>query len=88
MAVAGHLHMPIGRLEVGDFADIVVLDPQHASLANREGDRWLDSLVFCEHGPLIERVLIGGVERWPVEQATVRSITDDFNRWVAGLGMG
>jgi formimidoylglutamate deiminase len=66
------LRRPIGRLEVGDSADFLLLDPQHPSLVARESDRILDGLVFCEHGSPIERVFVRGQMRWPQEdqQAT------------------
>jgi formimidoylglutamate deiminase len=59
------LRLPIGRLDVGDSADFLLLDPQHPSLVAREADRILDGLVFCEHGNPIERVFVRGQMRWP-----------------------
>lgn len=34
-------------IEAGAWADLVLLDPAHPSLAARSGDRWLDALVFA-----------------------------------------
>jgi formimidoylglutamate deiminase len=48
---AGH-----GRLKVGASADIVSLDPRHASLAGRRGDDILDSWIFAGRGSVVDGV--------------------------------
>ena len=55
---------PIGRLEVGFRADVVVLDPEHPSLVGREGDDLLDSWVFSGEDTPVRDVMVGG--RWVV----------------------
>ncbi|WP_322016129.1 formimidoylglutamate deiminase [Paraburkholderia sp. J12] len=50
-----------GALIAGARADWIVLDPQHADLAEQSPDTWLSSVVFCEHGetPVLD-VYAGG----------------------------
>ncbi len=52
----------IGRLEVGARADWLVLDAEHPLLAERQGDAWLDALVFAGNASPIRDVAVGG--RW------------------------
>ena len=47
-------------IEAGAWADLVLLDPAHPSLAARSGDRWLDALVFATRGGPIRDVLVRG----------------------------
>jgi formimidoylglutamate deiminase len=54
---------PTGAIAPGALADLVVLDPEHPSLAGRAGDLLLDALVFAPGNP-IRDVLVGG--RWAV----------------------
>ena len=49
-----------GRLAVGQPADIVVLDGDHALLAGRGGDAVLDSWVFAGNVALVRHVVVGG----------------------------
>lgn len=52
-AVAGgarSLGHATGHITVGHRADLLVLDPDHPSLAGREGDQLLDALVFVNAG--------------------------------------
>jgi formiminoglutamate deiminase len=44
----------------GAAADLVLLDPAHPALAARQGDRWLDALVFSARVPPIREVLVRG----------------------------
>ncbi len=60
------LGRPIGALEVGARADWLVLDGAHPLLACREGDAWLDALVFAGNANLIRDVMVGG--RWCVRE--------------------
>jgi formimidoylglutamate deiminase len=49
-----------GRLAVGQPADIVLLDGDHALLAGRGGDAVLDSWVFAGNVALVRHVVVGG----------------------------
>ncbi len=44
----------------GAWADLLVLDPAHPALAAREGDRWLDAMVFASRTPPIRDVYVRG----------------------------
>ncbi|WP_191085187.1 formimidoylglutamate deiminase [Roseococcus microcysteis] len=44
----------------GAWADLVLLDPAHPALAAREGDRWLDALVFATRTSPIREVWVRG----------------------------
>lgn len=51
----------VNGLQVGQRADWLVLDPDHASIAEHEPDAWLSGVVFCEHGETpIRDVYTGG----------------------------
>ena len=54
------LGRPIGALEAGCRADIVVLDADHPLLAGRAGDVLLDSLVFSGNANVVRDVYVGG----------------------------
>ena len=63
LALAGGsqaLGRPIGRIEVGARADLVVLDADHPTLIGRAGDGLLDSLVFASRGNPVKDVVVGG----------------------------
>ncbi|HEV7457825.1 MAG TPA: formimidoylglutamate deiminase [Roseococcus sp.] len=47
-------------LTPGAWADLVLLDPAHPGLAAREGDRWLDALVFAARTSPIREVWVRG----------------------------
>ncbi|OWJ59662.1 formimidoylglutamate deiminase [Paraburkholderia caledonica] len=50
-----------GALQVGHRADWLVLDPNHASIAEHAPSAWLSGVVFCEHGETpISDVYAGG----------------------------
>lgn len=53
---------PAGRLAPGFRADLLVLDPEHPSLAGRSGDHVLDALVFAP-GPAVRDVMVSGIWR-------------------------
>ncbi len=55
---------PVGALAEGHRADIVILDPDHPTLAGRAGDTLLDSWVFSATGSPVSDVMVGG--RWVV----------------------
>ncbi|WP_061533213.1 formimidoylglutamate deiminase [Collimonas arenae] len=55
----------VAGLQVGQRADLLVLDPHHADQAGKQGDQQLDSFVFCQHGAnLVRDVVVGG--RWVI----------------------
>jgi formimidoylglutamate deiminase len=50
-----------GALQAGHRADWLVLDPNHASIAEHAPNAWLSGVVFCEHGETpIRDVYAGG----------------------------
>ena len=55
---------PIGVIERGARADLVVLDGSHPALAGREGDAVLDAWVFAGDDTPVRDVMVGG--RWVV----------------------
>lgn len=59
------LGRPIGRIEAGQRADLVVLDPDHPVLVERRGDRLLDALVFAGSTSPVRDVMVGGA--WVVQ---------------------
>lgn len=61
------LGRPIGALEAGARADLVVLDGDHPLLCGRRGDVLLDSLVFSGNDNLVRDVMVGG--RWVVRES-------------------
>jgi len=54
------LGQPVGALEVGRRADIVVLDDDHPALAGRQGDGALDSWIFSGGRSCVRDVYVGG----------------------------
>ena len=60
------LGRPIGALEAGARADLLVLDGDHPLLAGRETDTLLDSLVFSGNDNPVRDVMVGG--RWAVRE--------------------
>ncbi|WP_460448475.1 formimidoylglutamate deiminase [Alsobacter sp. SYSU BS001988] len=54
------LARPIGALEPGRRADVVVLDAGHPDLAAVSGDRWLDAYVFTAGRGAVDRVYVSG----------------------------
>ncbi len=57
---AGATGAPVGALEAGRRADLVVLDPEHPVLAGREGDRLLDAWIFSGNRSPVTDVMVGG----------------------------
>jgi formimidoylglutamate deiminase len=79
----------LGRLEPGCRADLVVLDPDHPSLAGREGDDVLDSWIFSGDDPPVSDVMAGGL--WVVREGRhVRSeeIGDAYREALRRIGGG
>ena len=53
----------VGALRTGARADFIVLDADHASIAEHASDAWLSGVVFCEHGETpIRDVYAGGAK--------------------------
>jgi formimidoylglutamate deiminase len=57
---------PIGALQVGARADLVVLDRDHPLLVGRSGDTALDAFVFAGNERVVRDVMVGG--DWVVRQ--------------------
>lgn len=51
---------PVGALETGKRADIVLLDAGHPDLAVGQDDHWLDAWIFIAGRAAVREVLIGG----------------------------
>ena len=59
------LGRPIGRLEGGCRADLLVLDAEAPILAGKRGDLLLDAMIFAGNENPVSDVMVGG--RWVVE---------------------
>lgn len=75
---------PVGRLAPGFRADLVVLDPDHPSLAARGGDLLLDALLFAP-GSAVRDVMVGGAWRirdghHPAERTIARAYREALAR--------
>lgn len=85
----------VGRLALGYRADIVLLDPDHASLAGRTDDEALDSWVFSGDATPVRHVFTGG--RWVVRDghhlledevlSQYRAVARDLARSTPQLGL-
>ena len=64
------LARPIGAIEVGRRADIVVLDGDHPILAGRDDEDILDAFIFSGNVSSVRDVMVGGV--WVVRDGTHR----------------
>jgi formimidoylglutamate deiminase len=85
-AGAQALQRPIGALEVGARADIVVLDGTHPDLTSRHGDQWLDAWIFVAGRAAVSRVLVGGQRVVEAGRHWRRAqIEPRYRRVVAGL---
>lgn len=58
------LGRPIGRLEAGCRADLIVIDRDQPNLIGKSGDQLLDALVFAGNCNPVRDVMVGG--RWVV----------------------
>ncbi|MEM9056164.1 MAG: formimidoylglutamate deiminase [Pseudomonadota bacterium] len=80
------LGQPVGRLEAGSRADLIVLDDASPLLANTPDHALLDTFVFAGNQPLVRDVMVAG--RWYVKdfhhhaEAAVRA---DYLRTVGRL---
>ncbi len=54
------LGQPVGTIEAGRRADIVVLDGDHPSLTGHTGDTTLDAFVFSGNSSPVRDVMVGG----------------------------
>lgn len=54
------LARPIGAIEAGKYADIVVLDDTHADFASAGVSRWLDAWIFVAGRGAVRAVLVRG----------------------------
>ncbi len=80
------LARPIGALEPGARADLLVLDGDHPQLAGRQGDVLLDSLVFSGNTNSIDHVMVGG--RWLVRDGHHHDedkIAENYRKAIAAL---
>jgi len=89
MALAGGaqaLGRPVGAIEAGCRADIVVVDREHPQLTGRQGDTLLDSLIFAGNANPVRHVMVGGA--WCVRDGRHTdedAITQSYRKTVAGL---
>jgi formimidoylglutamate deiminase len=60
------LGRPIGALEAGRRADLVVLDPDHPAVATLPPERLLDAVVFAGNRNPVRDVMVGG--QWVVTE--------------------
>ncbi len=75
------LGRPVGAIAAGYRADLLVLDRDAPSLYGRNGDLWIDSLVFAAIGGAIRDVMVGG--SWVIERGRHRreaEIAQEFRR--------
>lgn len=61
---------PIGSIEVGKRADLLVLETEHPLLVGRHEDRLLDSWIFAGNAPVVRDVMVGG--QWVVRDGSHR----------------
>lgn len=59
------LGRPIGSLEAGNRADLLVLDPDHPAVATLPPERLLDAVVFAGNRNPVRDVMVGGA--WVVQ---------------------
>jgi len=64
------LGRPIGALEAGRRADLLVLDPDHPAVATLPAERLLDAVVFAGNRNPVRDVMVGG--QWVVREGRHR----------------
>jgi formimidoylglutamate deiminase len=74
---------PLGALEPGRRADLVVLDGDHPTLVGRAGDALLDAYVFAGNESPVSEVMVGG--RWLVSGGRHRGEEEILNRYRAAI---
>jgi len=57
------LDLPVGRIEPGHWADLVLVDDTHPSIAGAGDEALAAALVFAGRSESIRRVLVGGIDR-------------------------
>lgn len=77
------LAQPVGALQVGLRADLVVLDGETPALAEKHGDDILDSLVFAANHASIKDVMVGG--RWRIRDGRHEEQDRIFARYRSAL---
>ncbi len=80
------LGRPIGALEVGKRADLLVLDPAHPDVAALPGERLLDGLVFAGNRNPVRDVMVGGC--WVVQEGRhldEEAVQADYKKTVVAL---
>jgi formimidoylglutamate deiminase len=77
------LGRPVGALEPGHRADLVVLDEEVPALAGRSDDRLLDALVFAGNANPVRDVMVGG--KWVVRDGRHSREETVFARYRAAL---
>ena len=80
---------PVGALEVGKRADLLVLDSEHPNLAGINTQHLLGTLVFSGNDNLVKDVMVGG--RWVVrdhKHVAQTAIAQRFKQAVADLREG
>ncbi len=73
------LAQPVGGLDVGRRADLVVLNNDTPALALKTGDAMLDSLVFSSNRDAIRDVMVGG--RWRIRNGRHEGQDVIFDRY-------
>ena len=77
------LGRPIGALQAGCRADIIVLDPDNPVIAGRDGDAIIDAWIFSGNQPAVRNVYVGGVQ--VVQDGRHFKQDDIFRRYRAAL---
>jgi len=78
------LAQPLGALEVGRRADLLVLDHDSPALTQKIGDAILDSLVFAGSNDAIKDVMVAG--RWRIRNGHHDHEDAIFERYKSTLG--
>ena len=82
------LGRPIGRLEPGMRADLLVIDDALPAFAGRSGDRLLDALIFAGNDNPMRDVMVGGV--WRVREGhhdSEREVLDAYREVLETLSI-
>lgn len=80
------LGRPIGRLEAGCRADLVVIDAERPTLIGKRGDLLLDAIVFAGNDNPVRDVMVGG--RWVVvdgEHVSEHAVLEKYRATLAQL---
>jgi formimidoylglutamate deiminase len=68
-----------GRLEEGQRADLVVLDPEDPALYGKSGDSLMDAFVFATNDTPVKDVMVGG--RWVIRDGAHPAETEIAQRY-------